>query len=86
MGAAKVLKKLLGNVIKRPAEAKYRTINLSNNKIKASVVSVRGAVEVLLAAGFVREAAEGQRLGLPGEGAPAELRAAHAQVSAFCGP
>jgi hypothetical protein len=44
--AAKILSKLLGNVVANPSEEKYHKVRLSNNAIKAKLVAVPGAVEV----------------------------------------
>eukprot|EP00929_Paragymnodinium_shiwhaense_P114265 TRINITY_DN82603_c0_g1_i1.p1 TRINITY_DN82603_c0_g1~~TRINITY_DN82603_c0_g1_i1.p1 ORF type:complete len:165 (-),score=31.10 TRINITY_DN82603_c0_g1_i1:16-510(-) len=48
-----VLLKLLGNVVREPAEAKFRSVKSGNATIKAKVFDCPGGSDVLLAAGFV---------------------------------
>nr|ABX80203.1 unknown [Prorocentrum minimum] len=49
------LLKLLGNVVRNPGEAKFRSIKRGNAAIKAKVLDCPGGVGLLLAAGFVEE-------------------------------
>lgn len=49
------LEKLIKNVAQNPAEPKFRRVNLANERIKAAVTSVEGAVTALLECGFVFE-------------------------------
>ena len=44
--------KIISNIIKNPHEEKYRKIKSSNNLIQKKIVSIPGALNVLLATGF----------------------------------
>jgi hypothetical protein len=44
--------KIISNIIKNPYEEKYRKIKTSNKLIQLKIVSVSGALEVLVATGF----------------------------------
>ncbi|KAJ1640843.1 hypothetical protein T492DRAFT_926463 [Pavlovales sp. CCMP2436] len=48
------LTKILGNIMWSPAEAKFRRLRTSNEKVRA-LLSVRGARQLLLGCGFVQE-------------------------------
>jgi len=50
-----ILCKLLGNILANPEDDKYRKIRLSNAKINAAIVQVPGAIDILLAVGFVED-------------------------------
>eukprot|EP00294_Goniomonas_avonlea_P009720 CAMPEP_0114573458 /NCGR_PEP_ID=MMETSP0114-20121206/18875_1 /TAXON_ID=31324 /ORGANISM="Goniomonas sp, Strain m" /LENGTH=205 /DNA_ID=CAMNT_0001760815 /DNA_START=227 /DNA_END=841 /DNA_ORIENTATION=- len=52
--AGKTAVTLLGNVEKNPEEAKYRKLNLTNPKLQAALLRFNGAVELMMAAGFVK--------------------------------
>ena len=45
--------KYLDNIIRRPLDMKYRTINMSNRVFQDTVAAARGGVEVLTSMGFV---------------------------------
>lgn len=47
------LGKIIGNILASPTEEKFRQIRLGNKVIQEKIVSVKGAKEFLLAAGFV---------------------------------
>ena len=55
------LSKILANILGSPAEAKYRKLRTTNEKIKA-LLSARGATQLLIGSGFVEE---GEFLVLP---------------------
>jgi hypothetical protein len=52
--AATTLRTLINNPLTNPGEGKFRSVNLENAKIKERVSSLRGGINVLKAAGFVR--------------------------------
>lgn len=54
LGAVKIVAKLLGNLLQDPSQDKFKKVKLSNKTIQAKVVSVPGAVDLLVAAGFAR--------------------------------
>lgn len=49
--AASTLRTLVRNVLEKPAEPKFRTVNLANEKIKERLVAVTGSIAFLKAAG-----------------------------------
>eukprot|EP00124_Ichthyophonus_hoferi_P004491 Ihof_evm4s502 gene=Ihof_evmTU4s502 len=49
-----IIRKLLSNVANNPLEAKYKVINLKNNTIERTITKVPGAIDVLVAAGFMK--------------------------------
>lgn len=49
-----ILIKLLSNVLADPADEKKRSVRLENPKIKQAVVAPRGAMDLMVAAGFVQ--------------------------------
>jgi hypothetical protein len=51
-------RKLLNNIVTKPEQAKYRTINLENATIKKKITIKPGGMNVLIAAGFVRNEVE----------------------------
>ena len=55
------LGKILANIVNSPAEAKYRKLRTTNEKIKA-LLAARGATQLLVGSGFVEE---GEFLVLP---------------------
>lgn len=59
LGAAEetlaLIEKLTRNVVRNPAEEKFRKINLTNAKIKSSVADVPNATELLKEMGWVQE-------------------------------
>merc|ERR1712232_1091771 len=60
-----IIKKLLTNATtkgQKPGEdaAKFRKVRLANPKIKAAIVDVEGAVECMLACGFILEEQDGE--------------------------
>jgi len=60
-----IIKKLVTNATTKgqnPGEdsAKFRKVRLANPKIKAAIVDVEGAVEIMLACGFILEEQEGE--------------------------
>ncbi|KAJ0095668.1 hypothetical protein Patl1_15505 [Pistacia atlantica] len=77
-GSVEVVRKLLGNVVKEPENAKFRRIRMSNPKIREAVSEVVGAVELLEFVGFelkeeggemwaVMEVPDEERVGLIGK-------------------
>ena len=52
----RVLRVLLGNIVKHPGESKYRRLLLANPKLHAAIGRVPGGLEVLRAVGFCPEA------------------------------
>jgi len=64
-----IIEKLTRNVVRNPGEAKFRKINLTNEKIKKVIADVPNAVELLEEMGWVQE---GDSLELP-----ANIRLAH---------
>ncbi|EIE26580.1 hypothetical protein COCSUDRAFT_52390 [Coccomyxa subellipsoidea C-169] len=50
-----VIEKLTKNVAVNPTEEKYKRVRLTNDKIRAALVNVPGAVEALLALGWARD-------------------------------
>lgn len=57
--AAEALIKILANVVKNPEEDKFRKIRLSNAIIQSKIVSVSGAVDLLIEAGFSKVEQDG---------------------------
>mmetsp|Transcript_18791 Transcript_18791/g.33345 ORF Transcript_18791/g.33345 Transcript_18791/m.33345 type:complete len:352 (+) Transcript_18791:180-1235(+) len=53
-------KKMLGNIVKSPAEPKFRSINLQNEAFKKRVASLIGGVALFKACGFVKRESDGQ--------------------------
>lgn len=49
---ATTIRTLNKNALEHPEEAKYRSINLSNEKIKERITSIRGGMLALLASGW----------------------------------
>lgn len=64
-----LIDKLTRNVVRNPGEAKFRKINLTNEKIKKAIADVPGAVNALIEMGWQLE---GESLVLP-----ATVRLAH---------
>ena len=60
--AVVILIKLLSNVEKDPANVKFRSICVDNEKIKTQLLSAIGAWETLIGVGFIQD---GDRLVLP---------------------
>jgi len=58
--ALELIEKLTRNVVRRPAEPKFRLIKLSNPKISESLTEVPGAVNSLRGMGWVDGAADGE--------------------------
>ena len=56
--SAMVVRSLLSNVIKSPAEQKYRKVNLANKKIAAKIAAFPSAVAMLKNVGFAKSADE----------------------------
>lgn len=52
---AQTLRVLLNNPLTHPEEAKYRTINLNNDKIRERITTVVGGVALLKAVGWVKD-------------------------------
>merc|ERR1719331_1413451 len=50
-----IIEKLTRNVVRNPGEAKFRKINLTNEKIKKAIVDVPNAVELLKEMGWSQE-------------------------------
>mmetsp|Transcript_55341 Transcript_55341/g.113174 ORF Transcript_55341/g.113174 Transcript_55341/m.113174 type:complete len:179 (-) Transcript_55341:309-845(-) len=50
-----LIEKLTRNVAQNPTEEKYRKVRLTNEKIKAALVDVAGALDVLLEMGWTQE-------------------------------
>eukprot|EP00961_Rhodomonas_salina_P109536 1474304-Rhodomonas_salina.1 len=61
-GAFDLMEKLSRNIAQNPGEEKFRQVRLTNEKIKAALGDVPGAVDVLLEMGWVEE---GEFLKLP---------------------
>ena len=87
-----ILRKLLANATTKgqctddpEAAAKFRRVRLSNAKIKAAIVDVDGAVEMMLAAGFqlVDDGGESFLLYPEGYSGPDWLRMALAQLEQY---
>jgi len=57
-----IIEKLTRNTVRSPGEAKFRKINLTNAKIKETIVDVPNAIGLLLEMGWVQE---GEALELP---------------------
>mmetsp|Transcript_46264 Transcript_46264/g.100581 ORF Transcript_46264/g.100581 Transcript_46264/m.100581 type:complete len:203 (+) Transcript_46264:62-670(+) len=73
------LLKLLGNILANPSVDKYRHLKTTNATLQAKVFAVPGALEFLLAAGFVQ--ADGESLEMPsGSSAADALTAAVASL------
>jgi hypothetical protein len=51
-----IIEKLTRNVVRNPGEAKFRKINLTNEKIKKLIADVPNAVDLLKEMGWVQEA------------------------------
>ncbi|KAI8471873.1 MAG: hypothetical protein J3K34DRAFT_520230 [Monoraphidium minutum] len=51
-GSVEVLSRLLGNLLSRPEEPKFRQLRLGNKRIREAVVDVPGACGLLAACGF----------------------------------
>jgi hypothetical protein len=49
------LDKLLGNIVRKPMEEKYRSLKVSNPAFQRRLGALRGADALMLACGFVRE-------------------------------
>jgi len=58
--ALELIEKLTRNVVRSPAEAKFRLIKLSNPKISETLTQVPSAVDVLRGMGWVDGAADGE--------------------------
>jgi len=58
--ALELIEKLTRNVVRSPAEPKFRLIKLSNPKISESLTQVSGAVDSLRGMGWVDGAADGE--------------------------
>ena len=58
--AIQTVTKLLQNLSDNPLEGKFRRVRLENTAIKERIVSVNGAVQVLVAAGFEPEEQDGE--------------------------
>ncbi|CAE6921480.1 lub1 [Symbiodinium natans] len=84
-GSVSILSTLLNNLVKNPAEEKFRRVKLANAKI-SKALSCPGAEDLLLAAGFTKT---GETLEVPAD-RPAEQVKAQAEqameaLSALCG-
>lgn len=66
-----VIRKMVQNVIRNPSEDRFRRIRFTNAKIKAVIVDVPGAVELLKAMGWVEEEGFGGAMVLPASVRPA---------------
>mmetsp|Transcript_75165 Transcript_75165/g.178634 ORF Transcript_75165/g.178634 Transcript_75165/m.178634 type:complete len:636 (+) Transcript_75165:175-2082(+) len=53
--AIKTVTTLLENLVKDPENAKFRSVRLSNAKIKAAIVDVQEAMQLMLACGFAQQ-------------------------------
>ncbi|CAL5225639.1 g8495 [Coccomyxa viridis] len=53
--ALELIAKLTKNVVISPTEEKFKRVKLSNPKIKAALVDTPGAIDALLAIGWLRE-------------------------------
>ena len=53
-----MLIKLLGNILRNPGEAKYRSLKKGNKTIKAALLDLAGARGVILALGYSNASAE----------------------------
>eukprot|EP00929_Paragymnodinium_shiwhaense_P104197 TRINITY_DN6833_c0_g1_i1.p1 TRINITY_DN6833_c0_g1~~TRINITY_DN6833_c0_g1_i1.p1 ORF type:complete len:200 (+),score=68.06 TRINITY_DN6833_c0_g1_i1:54-653(+) len=60
------LLKLLGNIVDKPTEAKFRHLSLENAALKNKVFDVPGGVDYLVAVGF-KQLPDGKALELPAE-------------------
>ena len=50
----KTCQTLLGNLVKDPANEKFRKVNLENKAIQERVAKVNGGIQILCGAGFVK--------------------------------
>jgi len=50
-----LLEKLTRNVVRNPSEAKFRKINLTNEKIQKTITDVPSAIDILKAMGWIQE-------------------------------
>ena len=57
--AVDTLVAVLQMILDHPAEAQYRRLRLSNRKFRATLAGAPGAIELLLALGFVRDSSQG---------------------------
>ena len=71
--ALEMAQKLIGNVIAKQDEPKYRKIKTSNAKLQAALFSVPGGRELMLACGF-EEDSGGEELILPSSASLVTLR------------
>jgi len=55
LGTLQMIDKLTRNVVRNPGEAKFRKINLANEKIKAAIADVPNAIELLKEMGWTQE-------------------------------
>jgi len=55
--AAQTARTLCNNALTSPGEAKFRSVNLSNEKIRERLSSVRGGLAAMKAAGWIRDEA-----------------------------
>lgn len=53
--AATTIRVLIKNALEQPGEAKFRSINLANEKIRERVGSIAGGITFLKAVGFVKD-------------------------------
>lgn len=60
--AIRTVSKMLGNLTNEPLNMKFRQVRLANKAIQERIVTVKGAVEVLEAAGFHAEEQSGESL------------------------
>ncbi|KAK9810341.1 hypothetical protein WJX72_009081 [[Myrmecia] bisecta] len=65
MDSLEILGKLTRNVVINPTEDKYKRIRLTNDKIRALIVDVPGALDTLLAMGWVYDEADKDCLMVP---------------------
>ena len=75
----KTMLKIVGNIIKNPADTKFHSLRVSNKTIQVKIAQVRGAVDFLRAHGFAqveREGATYLELAAVGEAEVALLRKA----------
>ena len=77
----KVLKTYVGNVVDKPDEEKFKTINMENKAFKGKVKPFAGAKSLLLACGFEPNES-GDALVLSEDADPAVLKATKAKLEA----
>lgn len=56
--AAATLKTLVKNVLEKPSESKFRTVNLANERIRERLAAVTGSLQFLRAAGWIKDDGE----------------------------